>query len=189
DITLSDMKRSDRTFSTEHIFALNITRLGDNIKTYFTEPSLYNKLELSTQSDNLFEGENDYRAKFVESKNILTKLDQPKAEDGSVLQSKLQRIPLIRISEMYYILTECKNDNSYLSIVRGQRGIESPINPAQVPSPLFMEMRKEFIGEGQFFFYCKRLNRPKIDNSNVGQIRYTLLMPENEINLGGRPRP
>lgn len=189
DVTLTDMKLSDRTFSTEHIFSLNITRLGDNIKTYFTEPSLYNKLLLSTESDALFEGEGDYRAKFVESKNVVNKFDQPKAESGSVLQSKLQRIPLIRISEMYYILAECKEDNSYLNMVRVQRGIESPINPAQIPSPLFMEMRKEFIGEGQFFYYCKRVNLSKIDDTNAGQIGYTLLMPENEINLGGRPRP
>lgn len=188
DVTLSDPELRDRTFSTEHIFSLNVTRLGDNIKTYFTEPSVYNKLELSTLSDVLFEGEDDYRNRFVDSKKIVTKFDQPKAESGSVLQSKLQRIPLIRISEMYYILAECEEDDSYINIVRVQRGIESPIDPAQ-EAPLFMEMRKEFIGEGQFFFFCKRTNLRKIDSNNSGQIRYTLLMPENEINLGGRPRP
>ncbi len=77
-------------------------------------------------------------------------------------------LPLIRVSEMYYITSECANrvgdvvkGVSYLNQVRNARGL-SPINNTittdSLGKAITREYQKEFITEGQTFFYYKRLN-------------------------------
>jgi starch-binding outer membrane protein, SusD/RagB family len=77
------------------------------------------------------------------------------------------RIPLIRRSEMNYIAAESilglNGDYAtaigYLNEVRQHRGITTDlvsILPASIRLEITKEYWKEFQGEGQFFFYCKR---------------------------------
>ena len=94
---------------------------------------------------------------------------------------------MLRISEMYYILAECTGDISYLNTVRTHRGIVTELDAsANFETELKKEYEKEFIGEGQFFFFNKRKGNLTI-NSKVGG--YTLHMPQTEIDFGNRPRP
>jgi len=78
---------------------------------------------------------------------------------------------VIRVSEMYYIAAECankKNDiNSgaaLLNKVRAARGLNA-LNAAGIATTdslsteIMREYQKEFIQEGQTFFYYKRLNK------------------------------
>ena len=50
------------------------------------------------------------------------------------------------------------------------------------------EYRKEFIGEGQWFFYCKRINRKELPNAIVpfNENYYVLPLPDQEIEYGNR---
>ena len=78
------------------------------------------------------------------------------------------RIPLVRRSEMNYIAAECilglNGDNAaaigYLNEVRQRRGITTDLptnlSASNVRLEITKEYWKEFQGEGQFFFYCKR---------------------------------
>ncbi|MDH7463110.1 RagB/SusD family nutrient uptake outer membrane protein [Chitinophagaceae bacterium 26-R-25] len=80
-------------------------------------------------------------------------------------------VPVIRVSEMYYIAAEAANANgdiatgvAFLNNVRQARGLPalsaSGINYADsLSSEIMAEYRKEFVQEGQTFFYYKRLNK------------------------------
>lgn len=110
------------------------------------------------------------------------------------------RMPLIRISEMYYIAAEClakagdaeslKKAVKYLNTVRSHRGIvtELPesLSADKVLPEITKEYQKEFISEGQLFFYYKRKGMtqipwgPKIMEDND----YRLPFPDIEMEVG-----
>jgi len=79
--------------------------------------------------------------------------------------------PLLRISEMYYIAAECAAGNNdiasatdLLDSIRIHRGVNkdltSTISIDSVTTEIRKEYQKEFLGEGQMFFYYKRKNLP-----------------------------
>ena len=106
-----------------------------------------------------------------------------------------ERVPLIRLSEMYYIAAECAATTSegvdYLEKVRTNRGLLSyPLSKSMSASELEAEIRKEykkeFWGEGQLWYYYKRksymdfssymtnvdfftFDRPDVEESNAGR--------------------
>jgi len=92
-------------------------------------------------------------------------------------------IPLIKVSEMYYILAEATDNLEILRELRISRGLKKyPDNP-DIKEQLKLEYRKEFLGEGQMFFYYKRNNTfPSAATSN--EEIFTFPIPENEIEFG-----
>jgi hypothetical protein len=99
---------------------------------------------------------------------------------------------------MYFIAAEClKTTNitqaaSLVNTVRTHRGIGAAvINASTFDDVMVSEFRKEFIGEGQLFFYHKRLNHtfiPNASNFNLIALKgYKLPMPQSEYqNASGR---
>jgi hypothetical protein len=80
-------------------------------------------------------------------------------------------LPMIRISEMYYIAAECATANldslnatNFLDSIRVHRNVPKYTVPALKPDSLNIEIRKEyqkeFLGEAQMFYYYKRKNLP-----------------------------
>ncbi len=78
-------------------------------------------------------------------------------------------LPMIRFTEMYYIAAECANVNkdtttamSLLNKVRQARNFPANsltnLSQAAVQTEIQKEYMKEFLGEGQAFFYFKRMN-------------------------------
>lgn len=78
-------------------------------------------------------------------------------------------IPMIRISEMYYIAAECNYSSDpvkakqYLADVRKARGVKISVLPdagtqTEFNKLVLSEIRRELYGEGQLFFFYKRLN-------------------------------
>ena len=75
-------------------------------------------------------------------------------------------VPLLRLSEMYFIVFECETiDNMlpYFSVWRLARGLDSSLDntlttTSAVLSRLEKEWRKEFFGEGQMFYFYKKHN-------------------------------
>ncbi len=82
---------------------------------------------------------------------------------------------------------------SLLNTVRSYRKLGDFPLPAtlsadEVNTEIFKEYRKEFLGEGQLFFYYKRLNLQSIEGAGVtaNDNIYVLPMPDNEVEFGQR---
>ncbi|MDD4032688.1 MAG: RagB/SusD family nutrient uptake outer membrane protein [Bacteroidales bacterium] len=121
--------------------------------------------------------------------------------DQSTSYSK--RMPLIRVSEMYYIAAECLLEQGVnynkekaiacLNKVRNQRNIPvaynlpSTLSDEEVRNEITKEYMKEFIGEGQLFFYYKRLGFKYILDyaEEMTDAEYQMPMPDSEIANGG----
>lgn len=79
-------------------------------------------------------------------------------------------VPCMRLSEMYFILfenTEITNMLPYFKTWRTSRGLDSSIDntlttPAAVKSRMEKEWRKEFMGEGQMFYFYKKHAYPAL---------------------------
>jgi len=112
--------------------------------------------------------------------------------------------PLIRISELYYIQAEAAIANKNASLaaekinfVMGKRGVqnEQMLDPAtatieEVQIRLEREYYREFMGEGQAFFYVKRIAQQKIfkgynaghdtiDEADLNSV-YVVPLPDSE---------
>ena len=182
-------KIQDATFATEHIFALNATKLETLSDGY-----LYGgqgSLLLTDRS--IYPSSFDYRYK-----NLFKILDGTtlyvtrKYESLSNVSAAFKnRIPMIRISEMYYIAAECEGDGTlatdYLNAVRNNRGLTAEklenLTPDLLKNEIFKEYQKEFYGEGQLWYYYKRTLAPTIEaNKNyfTSIDLYTFDRPENE---------
>lgn len=94
-------------------------------------------------------------------------------EDAEYFYSKM--ISLLRLAEVYYIAAECETDPKesfkWLNEMRVRRGLtELPweANAANLVSLLTGEYLREFYGEGQAFFFYKRLGLTQVyDNGSV----------------------
>ena len=101
----------------------------------------------------------------------------------------------MRISEMYLIMMETATDlteaTHYYNILQVHRGLpEGNISSeAELQELIQNEYLKEFIGEGQTFFYFKRLRmtsipspiRPGIDKMPMDKTFYVMPLPDSEI--------
>ena len=85
-------------------------------------------------------------------------------------------VPIIRLSEVCYMLAEIALENNdisgaiqYLTEVRNARGAYRTITAAtteKVLDEIILDMRKDLMTEGQLFFMYKRLNMEKVVNSS-----------------------
>lgn len=106
------------------------------------------------------------------------------------------RVPLLRLSEMYYIAAECTTDlhesSRLLNAVRKARGLEERDfkDFDDVTTYLTAEYRREFYSEGQLFYRYKWLNATAIDYSsfniaNKMEEVYIFPLPDQEQEFGG----
>ena len=193
----------DGIFLPECIFMLNNTGLKKLTETYLKESennSVGNLLITTAEvRDEIFEnalyGGSDWRYIYyfepVDSYYLSTKLWQ-------VSSSYNNRQPLLRMSEMYLIAAECattkKEALDYLNTLRRNRGFEvtddlqENITDEKLQEAIGKEYRKEFIGEGQWFFYCKRTDQATLPNVKVpfSKAYYVLPIPDQELEYGNR---
>jgi starch-binding outer membrane protein, SusD/RagB family len=202
NISATNDKDKDLTFSTENIFALNVFDLRTIANTWFIAAFPNDQLQRSSfYYERMYEkttiGANDYRMLFtsrlVNGSYIIYKFYQP----DNYPASYASMMPLIRRSEMNYIAAECNVgvDNQkaidYLNTVRANRGITTPLastlTDAQIQAEILKEYRKEFQGEGQLFHFCKRTKQAKFPESGttLTETHYVLPKPNNEIEFGG----
>lgn len=102
-----------------------------------------------------------------------------------------QLVPVIRLSEMHYILAETAGSVSegfgYLNTVRLARNLSAlPTTgtAATLDAEILKEYRKEFYAEGQLFYYYKRKNvrRMQFMSSDIPSLSiYTLPIPLSEL--------
>lgn len=104
---------------------------------------------------------------------------------------------MIRLSEVYYIAAECAEEPEtrfgYLNEVRRHRFI--PILDSRDPqidleNEIYKEYAKDFLGEGQLFFYMKRKGMTSFTGVNGVEIRetgdpvYQVPVPDMEKEFG-----
>ena len=98
------------------------------------------------------------------------------------------RIPLLKLSEMYLIAAEASGDIRFLETLRGFRGYAGNPLPADanLSEELRKEYQKEFIAEGQLFYFYKRQNMITIPFTaqTMNRATYVFPMPDNELEFG-----
>lgn len=193
----STANHQDRLFTTEHIFAMNVPQLEMFLDGYTwlgTSTLSYVGAPLNSDiTSRLYTGK-DIRSQYLYARvgnyYASTKYTQTKV----VYSYYKERVPLIRISEMYYIAAECEPDAikalQYLETVRQHRGLSDTPLAANVnlQTEIANEYRKEFVGEGQMWFYYKRTNATSIPNnySFRNTDLYTFDRPEKEDTYANR---
>ena len=182
----------DRLFSNELVFNLKVNNLSDWTETglgYFKAAGdVRNDLTRTAANYNtLFEtgsgGSTDYRYVYLIEND--GSLQYPSKYWGT------KSVPLIRLSEMYYILAETASTQEegmgYLNMVRKNRGlavlpvVNLPAN--KLTAEIAKEYQKEFLAEGQLFFYYKRLQVQKMlfNTKTLTDLNYILPIPDSEL--------
>ncbi|SMC87269.1 RagB/SusD family nutrient uptake outer membrane protein [Pedobacter nyackensis] len=194
DATNVERNKRDRTFSTEQVFTLNIRSLQSFITGYVSQVQGGLALIPREPLTDLFEGYADYRKEFFETDGTVQSVPS-KLWQVDPLKKYTYKMPMIRISEMYYIAAETAENLTeaagYLNKVRQARNIPAALvnlDPEMLKAEIYKEYKKEFFGEGQLFYYYKRHNALNAGGWSQ-QFKYILPMPADEINFGDRPRP
>lgn len=193
----------------EQIFALNVnadkftSMTAAYLKTSYldSDGDLYYLSESDTYS--IYENSNtDLR--FV--KLLMNCLDADPAgyvplklfqQKNSYNQYYKNRVPLMRMPEMYYIAAECHLANNdvkkaldLLTVVRNQRAVieelDATMSVEAAMEEIKKEYRKEFLLEGVMFYYNKRTGAEMLPNMETAMTdtEYVLPYPEFELQNG-----
>jgi hypothetical protein len=201
EVAVSDNTQMNRVFTEELIFTLNISTLGTLSDTWLM-PANQPRL---TKSDDDYKavyevdagvGSSDYRYVYlttlISGIRYDTKLQQP----TTIPLAYANRLPVIRLAEVYYIAAECLKETdltqaiAYLNAIRHARGISVDIvaetSAEDFQNELFKEYEKEMICEGQLFYYYKRLNATsmRFSTGTVNDDVYVLPKPDDEVEFG-----
>jgi hypothetical protein len=192
----------DRLFSQELVFSV----YSSNVKSYnqlFDATGTLSPLMMrKTTKNTLFTTGSgsaaDYRyTSWFDNNSLGVNVPSKYFQDNNLPYVLQNIVPVVRISEMYYIVAECANNKSdintgvsMLNTVRQSRGL-SALNAANinytdsVSTEIMREYQKEFIQEGQTFFYYKRLNKDltKVTTTtvNIPNNAYVFPLPDKEV--------
>jgi len=187
----------DRVFSTEVIFGLDNRNMYVDYNRFFS-PTLLRSVEFAPFDERLratFNNDgNDFRfhTTWLEAGGDKDYRTFFKFAPPSTHTTFRYFQPLIRISELYYIIAESEPDPAvglmYLNSVRRHRGLMDLTDPALLRSAIREEYAREFWGEGQLFFYFKRNNVLFIPDGNtmsgyreINPESYRLPIPLSEL--------
>lgn len=196
----------DRLFSNEQIFSLRVLKMKDWVETglsayfrYTTSLSSANLTRTTANFQTLYEtgagGATDYRYVYLLENDGGTtypsKFWQTWNVTGVASTARLDHtVPLMRLSEMYYILAETGTSAEagvgMLNVVRAHRGLGDlkvlGATDVFLTNEITKEYQKEFYAEGQLFFYYKRLNfgRMQFNSKNLTGQSYILPIPDSE---------
>lgn len=200
----------DRTFCTEQIFALNIKDMDDRMDGYVIgkTTSLSSSSSLQGFYADMFDASTRQTDIRYNLKNVLSLYGQnfplstkfvKDSDPYNYCPWSLNRMPLIRLSEMYCIVAECEPSLSQavadLEVLRSHRGLSAqPLkinSESELLSAIRNEIMKETICEGQSFYWFKLNNEPVTNygvyNSTTIQPNlYTMPRPDDEDTYGGR---
>ena len=176
-------------FQSELIFTLDVQKLKDLSENSFSETSLSDVLLVSEKGkQTIFTAsglESDFRSSWLTATSngkeyVLTKYNN------------MNYIPLFKLSELYLIAAECADGEDaywYLNQLRNHRGLSSIEHTKDIESYIYQEYRREFLGEGQLFFYYKRKLYDIVgaeDKVGIEDLKavYNLPIPTSEIDFG-----
>ncbi|WP_298707765.1 RagB/SusD family nutrient uptake outer membrane protein [Chitinophaga sp.] len=190
----------NRIFSYENIFALYVSNLQDINLVHFrgisaTTAVLTNKAAFI---NNRFEissgGSTDIRYLHLWKTDGSSSTKYPvKYWMEDLLASNgiyIRRVPILRLTEMYYIAAEAAGTTlegvRLLNTVRANRGLQQlseSLSGDQLQTEIMKEYKKEFIQEGQLFFYYKRTNAKVLEGTGKpgNDALYVLPLPDDEV--------
>ena len=205
-ITTTQRAERDALFMSENIFMLNNTLLNDLANRYL-RPGMIDdqnhilivdgdvvKSVYETDRYGTLDWRNTYLFEMPEWFGYNTRLWQY----DDMPQQFRNRQPLIRMSEIYLIAAECSPQAgegvTFLNELRNHRGLPEnldlpqSITPRGLQDEIGKEYKKEFLGDGQFFFYCKRMNMSEIPDalSDFNPSYYRWPLPDLEKEYGNR---
>lgn len=184
---LKDKALAEVMAEQEYIAALYVNHLNDRSAVFFKETgNEARKLYITDQRKAALFGplgiDIDWRSLFLfripqdESKSFIAKY-----MDGDV-------IPLLKLSELYLIMAEGTGDVYWLEQLRAHRGYENhPLpEPVDLAAEIRAEYQREFLAEGQLFYFYKRLDYRTIPNTaqEMGPAVYVFPIPDDEIEFG-----
>lgn len=182
------------TYANELLIGGNNTQV--RMQHYFISndqlTQLYSSLPGAAASHNRYLSEWNRTAKNA-SGNICPTLKKywydASSAESSVLSTKYQIIPMIRLSEMYLIAMETSTNldevhNLYKTYM-DDRGysLYTPFESLEAArTEIVNEYRREFFGEGQMFYVYKRLHSQKMlwNEKDITEANYILPLPSSE---------
>ncbi|MBR3615625.1 MAG: RagB/SusD family nutrient uptake outer membrane protein [Bacteroidaceae bacterium] len=199
-LSLESGNDNDPILSKEVIVGLNMHELEDNLSDYFAvSDKLATKYYLNISTLNII-----FESVGSESEDIRAKgtafyrnNEQQNAISLKYVDNDNEIIPLIRLSEMYYIACEAVEDGvdaaRYVNLVRNKRGISKAKNVSCDTDELRVaalnkEYRKEFYGEGQYFWFLKTHGitgaLAHCAESVIAEENFLFPLPDAEIEFG-----
>lgn len=195
---------NDRIYSTELIFALSDDKFDERVEKDFDVSAFSMGLVRDKNwVDQIFDiggttgSANDMRYRDEQGFTFANEwaVSVKYVQNRQVSFATKNTLPLIRLSEMYYIIAECTDDMSeaadYLSMVRDARGLDvlAPFSSKeQCREELEKEFRKEFYAEGQLWYFYKRLGYRTFlhcpISKELNDSNYRFSIPEDEQVLG-----
>ncbi len=112
-----------------------------------------------------------------------------KTDDNYITKfNTLSGIPVLKIAEIYLIGAECTKESdpvaslAYLNTIRTNRGLPPLPSNANLTDEIHKEYVKEFLGEGQLFYFFKRNGYGNIPywGTPVGYNEYVFPLPDKE---------
>ena len=212
EINVAETAQRNRIFSEELLFALYDTSLRSRYSTYFTSDNMSSLIMSEASYQAVYElfkpgFSGDYRYAYqtqeLDGKYYSTKYMQPSGGNTNYMF----RIPMLRLSEAYYVAAECQLRQHHdvaaamqlLNTVRSHRnltdGLSLALTEEEAQEEIWKEYVKEFMGEGQLYYYYKRLNYGQIPipTASGGTVSYSYQqpdyvwqLPDDEVEYGGR---
>lgn len=195
---VGNSKNPDRIFSTELLFSLQNSKRNDIFDSYFNPELIESQMLLTPKRyleaifGTLAAKDWRYEPIWLNPSNHDFRCFH-KYENTENTNLFNEQIPLIRISEMYYILAEASTDKTEalnsINLVLENRGLNKLTSNDEIEETLFNEYQKEFWGEGQLFFYYKRINAPSIPTAmsstdvTMDDVKYKIPLPEIETDF------
>lgn len=183
----------DRVFSSELLFSLANSKRDLIFETNFMATKTNQNIYAPKKHiDKLMFVDKDYRytSSWLSSPEVEYRVfhKYEKIEVSGAYYSNI--IPLIRMSEMYYIVAECTTDNAealtMINTIYTNRGLDKVNEIADLNDAIKTEYMKEFYGEGQLFFYYKRhftktiFGTTKDAEIEMNESKYVLPLPQSE---------
>lgn len=177
----------DVVMQNEVIFALNDQTTHKTYNSFNEEGNSAFEINGLTS---LYPVATDFRRLYLTMKNARSRDISLKYADVS--SSKGKKIPMLRLSEMYYIACETGFAQHKDVVVpmfdkictyRGAPTVTGNVEEADFVNRLMLEARREFLGEGQAFFWAKRLNKPVYRGNTpitLSPEQFTLPLPTAE---------
>lgn len=201
-VAVADEAKRDRTFSTEQVFVLNVPRLSEFIATALVPNPIglagaYSAHFFTANINTLYPDANDWRKLYFFSQErsgfsperYCNKLWQP----TGMPQALTARLPMMRLPELFLLSAEAalattpSKTITRLRELRIHRGLDAGIpdnTPAEtLQTEIKNQYRREFICEGQLFYYYKRNDAATMDGvtGSFNKASYVLPKPAEEI--------
>ncbi len=199
----------DYGFATEQLFGLNNIKQSTLADYYFDVESAYAfSIDFDVLLNDYYDNSTaDYRYLYLFASGLANeavnyrfpmKYRNPYVTASEVFEEESyysNKMPMIRLSEMYLIAAECQYRSNgggltELNAIRSARGVSALESlPTDFYTELIREYRRELLGEGQLFFLYKRLNSALVfgaDIDMIGTKSYTFPLPLSETDAAQR---